>query len=73
VGLVVKRTRKQRTAAKRNSKRTSDHMYRMRMISQARRQGPRIEIGVLRALAASGLPPSVDAYNERLQELLKAA
>jgi hypothetical protein len=66
------RTRKQRTAAQRNMKRTSDHMHRMRMIARARRQGPRIEISVLRALAASGLPPSVSAYNKRLRELESA-
>ena len=72
MGFFVMRTRKQRTAAKRNSKRTGDHMHRMRMISQARRQGPRIEISVLRALAASGLPPSVSAYNKRLRELESA-
>jgi len=67
------RTRKQRTAAKRNVKRTSDQMRRLRMISQARRQGPRIETSVLRELAASGLPPSVAAYNAKLRELLRSA
>jgi hypothetical protein len=73
MGLFVMRTRKQRTAAKRNSKRTGDHMHRMRMISQARRHGPRIETSVLRELAASGLPPSVAAYNAKLRELLQSA
>jgi hypothetical protein len=72
MGLFVMRTRKQRTAAQRNMKHTSDQMRRMRMIAQARRQGPRIETTVLRALAASGLPPSVSAYNKRLRELESA-
>jgi hypothetical protein len=38
-----------------------------------RKREPRIPMAVLKALAASGLPPHKKAYNARLQELLLKA
>jgi len=60
---------KQRAAGRKAAKTSNEIARKARMSIIMRKREPLISIDVLKALAASGLPASVDAYNARLREL----
>jgi hypothetical protein len=61
---------KQRAAGRRSAKLSASIARQRRMLGLMRKREPLISIDVLKALAASGLPPHKGAYNKRLKELL---
>jgi hypothetical protein len=63
---------KRLAAAKRSAKRSNAIARQARAFKLLRKKEPVIPNDVLRALAASRLPPDPRAYNERLRELLSA-
>ena len=73
MGLVVKLSKRQAAANRKNSERSAAAARQRKMLNFLRKKEPLIAIDVLRALAASNLPPDPVAYNARLQELLEAA
>jgi hypothetical protein len=73
VGFVVKLSKRQAAANRKNSERSAAAARQKKMFNLLRKKEPLIPLSVLRALTASELPLSVDAYNKRLQELLLEA
>jgi hypothetical protein len=78
MGLFVMRTRqtaaaRQTAAGRLAAKRSNAAARQKRMTILMRKREPKIPMEILRALAASGLPPHKKAYNARLQELLLKA
>ena len=69
----MKLSKRQAAANRKNSERSAAAARQRKMLNFLRKKEPLIAIDVLRALAASNLPPDPDAYNERLRQLLEAA
>jgi len=60
----------QRISGKKRAKHLTSAARQKRMFNLLRKKQPLIPGVVLKALAASRLPPQADAYNARLKELL---
>jgi hypothetical protein len=65
-------SKRQSAANRKNSQRLAAAARQKRMTILMRKREPKIPMEILRALAASGLPPHEKAYNARLKELLEA-
>jgi hypothetical protein len=63
-------SKRQAAASRKATQRSAADARQKRMTILMRKREPKIPMAVLKALAGSGLPASVDAYNERLKELV---
>ena len=62
--------RAQRIAGQKQAKRLNNIGRQVRMMKLLQKREPLLPTSLLKALAASGLPPHKNAYNEKLRELL---
>ena len=67
------KTSRHRANGTKQAKRLSMSKRRRRLLMKVRMTGPLIPDDVLRALAASALPPEKHAYDMKLREMLRGA